>query len=178
MLADEVRHNGKTCQLRGEALVQAFLSRGGRTGFVGATDTHEGQPAARTAVWASALTREAIFEAMRQRRNYAVSNARILLDFKINGHWMGEEIEIEGAPRIAVSAMGTAPLKAVEVIRNGAVVHRVSPECAESRFEWSDAAFPGDSWYYLRVVQNDTDAHGNPSRAWSSPIWVKVRRRD
>ncbi|MEW6356496.1 MAG: hypothetical protein AB1696_09230 [Planctomycetota bacterium] len=28
-------------------------------------------------------------------------------------------------------------------------------------------------YYYVRVTQQDTDEHGNPSHAWSSPIWVK-----
>ena len=178
MLADSVRYKGKTYLLQGEQKVQTFLSRGGRTGFVGGTDTHDGKPAARTAVLATALTRGAIFEALRHRRNYAVSHARIGLDFKINGHWMGEEIALAGLPRIAVSVQGTERLATVEVIRNGAIIHRVSPENEACRFEWSDAAFPGDGWYYLRVTQADADEDGNPSRAWSSPIWVRTKRKD
>ncbi len=176
MLADAVRYQGKTYPLRGESLVREYLNRGGRTGFVGGTDTHEGQPAARTAVLAAALTREALFEALRQRRNYAVSRAKIGMDFKINGHWMGEEIAVEGVPRITASVQGTERLAEVEVIRSGAVIHRISPEGKEVRFEWSDATFSGDSWYYLRVTQADADENGNPSRAWSSPIWVSARR--
>ncbi len=178
MLADTVRYQGKTHQLQCEKLVRAFLNRGGRTGFVGGTDTHEGRPAARTAVLATALTRESVFEALRHRRNYAVSRARIVLDFKINGHWMGEEIAVEGPPRIGVSVQGTERLAEVEVIRNGEVIHRVSPEGKDLRLEWIDTAFSGDSWYYLRVTQADADENGNPSRAWSSPIWVKAKGRD
>lgn len=176
MLADTMRYQGKTYQLRGEEVVRTFLNRGGRTGFVGGTDTHEGQPAARTAVLATALTREAVFEALRHRHNYAVSHARIGLDFKINGHWMGEEIAVEGLPRITVSVQGTERLAEVEVIRNGAMSHRVSPEGKDMRFEWIDTTFPGEAWYYLRVTQADADENGNPSRAWSSPIWVRTKR--
>ena len=96
-----VRHDavqGQDAQLAVGERLREFLNQGGKTGFVGSTDTHEGKPAAKTAVLARELTRPAIFDALRHRRNYAVFNARIVLDFKINGHVMGEEIEIEGNP--------------------------------------------------------------------------------
>lgn len=175
MLADTMCYQGKTHQVRGEEVVREFLNRGGRTGFVSGTDTHEGKPEARTAVLATALTRDAIFEALRHRHNYAVSHARIGLDFKINGHCMGDDIVIEGMPRITVAVQGTELLAEVVVIRNGTVLHRITPEQKEVSFEWIDTTFPGSAWYYLRVTQNDTDKDGNPSRAWSSPIWVRTK---
>ena len=175
ILADTQRYQGRTYQIMGEKVVQDFLNRGGQTGFVGGSDTHDGRPAARTAVQATALTREAIFDALRNRHNYAVSQARIALDFTINGHGMGENMTIKGAPLIMASVQGTERLAAVEVIRNGIVLHRVSPEQKkEIRFEWSDTTFSGDAWYYLRVTQADADMNGNPSLAWSSPIWVRT----
>ena len=45
----------------------------------------------------------------------------------------------------------------------------------EVDFAYVDRTFKGDSYYYLRVTQIDKDKLGNPSRAWSSPIWVKRR---
>jgi len=165
--------NGKTYQIGWEQVVRDFLNRGGKTGFVKGTDTHEGKPAARTAVFAKELTREAIFDALRRRRNYAVSNTRIVLDFKINGHYMGEEIEIEGKPRIAVSVEGTDTIKELAIIRDGSILHSVSPESNLAKFQYVDNAFEGDSYYYLRVTQVENDKLGNPTRAWSSPIWVK-----
>ena len=175
MLPDTMRYQGTNHPVRGEASGRAFLNRGGRTGFVGGSDTHEGHPSARTAVLATALTREAIFEALRHRRNYAVSHARIELDFTINGHWMGEEITVSNSPLLAVSVHGTARLAEVEIIRNGLVSHRVSPTGDDVRFTWPDDAFPGAAYYYVRVTQADADEQGNPSRAWSSPIWVRGR---
>src|SRR6185503_3401961 len=41
--------------------VRKFLDRGGRTGFVGGSDSHDGKPYARTAVFATNLTRAGIF---------------------------------------------------------------------------------------------------------------------
>ena len=163
----------KTYRLGWEQVVRDFLNRGGKTGFVKGTDTHEGKPVARTAVFARELTREAIFDALRHRRNYAVSNTRIILDFKIDGHYMGEEIETDGKPRIAVSVQGTDTIKELAIIRNGSVLHSVSPESNAAKLEYVDGAFEGDSYYYLRVTQVDKDELGNPTRAWSSPIWVK-----
>jgi hypothetical protein len=174
--ADTVRYEGKVYDIGMEQTVRGFLDRGGRTGFVGGTDTHEGKPAARTAVLAKALTRDAIFEALGHRRSYAVSNARVLVDFRIGGHQMGEEIAIEGRPRLTVDVRGTDTIEQVEVIRDGRVLVSRRPEARSVRLTHVDDTFPGKSYYYVRVTQTDTDRYGNPSRAWSSPIWVKARR--
>jgi hypothetical protein len=173
MGADTIQYDGKTYRMGWETTVQDFLNSGGKTGFVKGTDTHEGRSAARTAVLARELTREAIFEALRNRRNYAVSNARIVLEFKINEHDMGEEIEIEDKPHIAVNVKGTNKISEVVIVRDGAIVHSINPGEDVASFEYTDDSFEGNSYYYVRVTQVDTDEHGNRSSAWSSPIWVK-----
>jgi hypothetical protein len=170
---DTMQYKGKTHSLNMERTLRGFLNKGGKTGFVGSTDTHEGKPAAKTAVLAKELTRPAIFDALRHRRNYAVFNARIVLDFKINGHFMGEEIEISGNPRIVANVKGTDKIEEVVIVRDGSVIHTLNPRIQEIRFEYEDKSFSGSSYYYLRVVQADKDEHGNRSYAWSSPIWVK-----
>lgn len=171
---DVLHYRGKKYDLQTETVIRALLNRGVRTGFVAGTDTHEGKPAARTAILARELTRASLFDSLRHRRNYAITHARIVLDFQINGHEMGEEIEIQGSPRIIVQITGTAPIKEAIIVRDGAVVHTVNPEGDKARFEFVDESFRGPSYYYLRVTQTDLDEQGNPSRAWSSPIWVKA----
>ena len=52
MWPDTMRYQGKTHDMNMERTVRAFLNKGGRTGFVGSTDTHESKPAAKTAVLA------------------------------------------------------------------------------------------------------------------------------
>jgi len=175
MLADTIHYKGQTYPVRGEETVRAFLNRGRKTGFVAGSDTHEGKPSARTAVLATALTRAALFDALRHRRNYALSHARIELDFKINGHWMGETISVTTPPCVVVSVQGTTNLAEVVVIRSGVVCHQVTDGGREVQFAWEDTAFSGAHYYYVRVTQADEDEHGNPSRAWSSPIWVQRR---
>jgi hypothetical protein len=173
MWPDTMLYKGKTYTGDSEKILRDFLNKGGKTGFVGSTDTHEGKPAAKTAVLAKELTRPAVFEALRRRRSYAVFNARIVLDFKIDGHFMGEEIEIPGKPRIVADVKGTDTIVEVVIVRDGAVIHALNPKAQRVRLEYVDSAFAGNSCYYLRVIQADKDEHGNPSYAWSSPIWVK-----
>lgn len=172
--ADVVFYEGAAYAIEVESQVREFLATGRKTGFVKGTDTHEGRPAARTALIASALTREALFEALRSRRCYAVSNARIVLDFKINGRWMGEEIETTGAPRILVDVQGTDRIEELVIVRDGEILLEVHPNQCRIRLQHVDETFSGESYYYVRVTQTDRDEHGNPSRAWSSPIWVRT----
>ena len=172
---DVLYYEGRTYQLDWERLIREFLNRGGKTGFVLGTDTHDGKPEPRTAVLAKELARDAIFDALRHRRNYAVTNARIVLSFRINGHEMGEEIESAGAPRIDVEIQGTDAISEVAIVRDGGVFHMLKPGTERVKFAHVDTTFRGSSYYYLRVTQVDKDEHGNLSRAWSSPMWVKSR---
>ena len=173
MLPDIMYYEGKTHHLNSEQVIRDFLNKGGKTGFVSGSDTHEGKPIARTAVLARELTREGIFDALRHRRNYAVSNAKIVLDFRINGCPMGEEIEIEGKPRIDVDIRGSDKIAEAAIIRDGKVLHTFKSPTKRLHFDYMDQAFKKKSYYYLRVTQADKDEHGNPSYAWSSPIWVR-----
>lgn len=172
---DTMQYKGKTYSVNMERTLREFLNKGGKTGFVGSTDTHEGKPAAKTAVLATELTRRAVFDALRHRRNYAVFSARIVLDFKIDGHFMGEEIKIEGKPRIVAEVKGTDKIEEVVIVRDGAVIHTLNPGIREARLDFVDDSFSGNSYYYLRVIQADKDEYGNRSHAWSSPIWVKKK---
>jgi len=175
MYGATIHYQGKTYQTNMEQAVRDFLDRGGKTGFVRGTDTHEGKPAARTAVLAKVLRRDDIFDALRHRRNYAVSNARIVLSFQINGHDMGEEIATAENPKIDVEIQGTDAVEEVMIVRDGAALHSLSPGTRQVEFTHVDESFQEHSYYYLRVTQVDTDEHGNASRAWSSPIWVKKK---
>lgn len=173
---DVRRWQGKVYALETERTLRAFLDRGGRTGFVGGSDTHEGKPEAHTAVLVDKLTRSALFDALRHRHNYAVSRDRIGLDFRINGRLMGEEITVRDAPRILVAVQGTDLIREVMIVRDGVELYSVKPASQIVRFEYVDRSFAGASYYYVRVEQADADDQGNPSYAWSSPIWVKTKR--
>ena len=179
-----------------KGFVQEGLGRGYRFGLCAGGDSHDGcpgmtcyqrplgeaerrrwdgwlYPGGLHAVWAKGLTREAIFEALRARRCYGTTGARIYVKFKVNGAWMGEEIKVKpGEPRVLEAEIhGTAPLKAVVVVKNNADTAPLPVEGERCVARWVDDSPPqGGDFYYLRVVQRDGEM------AWTSPVWVEVGR--
>lgn len=164
------------------------LRRGHRLGFIASSDGHDGHPGGAeawtglalrpkpygsglVAVYAEELTREAVFEALRRRRVYAVTGARIQLGFWVAGHFMGEETHMKAGvrPEIRISVEGIFPLELIEVVRDGHVIGRWG--WGEKRAEIlhvDETPPPGLHFYYLRVRQGDGEM------AWSSPVWVVV----
>jgi hypothetical protein len=111
--------------------LQWLWQQGVRVGVVASTDDHLGYPGAYgeglVAAYAETLTRESIMEALRARRTYGVSADRIELDFRINGHWMGEAIPATSARKIHVKVKGKDVIDRVEVLRNNQVIYRNHP---------------------------------------------------
>src|SRR5204862_48122 len=66
-----------------------------------------------TAVQAKARTREAILEAIRERRCYATSGVPIYLDLRAGEHPMGSEIEVSGLTELTAVARCAAPISAL-----------------------------------------------------------------
>jgi hypothetical protein len=80
-------------------------------GFLAYIDSPEDRPSGLglVAIQAANLTRESVFASLYNRRVYATTGARILLDFVINGHPMGSELVCLG-PRSTSSALLRLPL--------------------------------------------------------------------
>ncbi len=80
----------------GRSTVWTGLRRGHKFGFIASTDHHAGYPGSygdgRAAVWSEAATKEGIWNAIIQRRTYAVTGDKIRCQFFINGAPMGSEI--------------------------------------------------------------------------------------
>ncbi|MEG0834664.1 MAG: DUF3604 domain-containing protein [Oscillospiraceae bacterium] len=72
------------------------LRRNNKFSFLGSTDHHAGFPGSYqdglTAVLAKEKTREAIWQALLTGKTYAVTGDRILCDFTINNHGLGETV--------------------------------------------------------------------------------------
>lgn len=71
-----------------------------------------------TAIYAKELTREGIWEAFQARRCYASTNGRTILDFKVNGHMMGEEIDSTTSNTLSLHVDCAAPVDRVELYRD------------------------------------------------------------
>ena len=83
---------------------------------------------------------------------------------------MGDSIRINEIPQVRVSVRGTGPIHNIQIIKDNAYVYTVRPGVREAAFTFRDAdARPGESYYYVRVQQEDGQM------AWASPIWVDYR---
>ena len=114
-----------------EWFLRDALRRGYKVGFVGGSDGYTGRPGAEypghqerryakggfTGLYAEGLTLESLLEAMKARRCYATTGARILARTSVDGHLMGEEYSIGSPPQASVFVAGTAPLESVELFR-------------------------------------------------------------
>ena len=111
--------------------LQHFLANGYRLGVIASTDDHLGYPGAYreglTAVLATELTREKIFDALRNRRTYAVTGDRIGMDFRLNGRLMGREMPYTRERELTVTVTGWDQVNRVEILKNNRVLHRSFP---------------------------------------------------
>jgi len=99
------------------------LARGFRFGFVGSTDSHSSYPAAycggRAGVYATTLTREAIWEALLARRTIAAKGDSIAAWFEADGAPLGSEIQVsDGKVHLKCKVCGEDAIEKVELIRN------------------------------------------------------------
>lgn len=151
-----------------KSFVWNALERKIKLGFIASSD-HRSTHRSFAAVYAKGIDRESIFEGLRARRTFAATD-KILLDFSIGKHIMGEEIEPAGTPELAVAVEGTGPIAQIDLIKNSKIVYSVSPGTPGAHFTFRDDAYRGeDSYYYVRVIQADKNM------AWASPIWVRKK---
>lgn len=112
--------------------VEYQLKRGLRFGFVASTDDHFGYPGAYgegvAATWATDLSREAIFDAIRNRRTYAITGDRIRLEYTLNDAPMGSELPWQPVRLAEVAVEGGDAVHMIELIKNGKVIRRHFPE--------------------------------------------------
>ena len=170
---------------RSEDWVTKYLAKGHRVGIMASGDDHYGNPGlgylrpsyewagqeigmAAVAVYAEEHTRESIFQALYDRRCYATSGDRIVLDLQCDGHPMGSEYRTASAPTLSILAVGTAPISQVEITKNSRVIFSSRPNATNVSLKWRDDDFQpkGPCYYYVRVIQDDQE------EAISSPIWV------
>jgi hypothetical protein len=123
----------------GKSCAQYGWARGNVFGVVGSTDHHNAFPGSygsgRLGVWASSLTRDGIWEAIANRRTYALTGDRIQLQFSLNGKPMGSICPPDESRHISVAVEGGDALDYVELLHNNRVIHRecFMPSTKESR---------------------------------------------
>jgi hypothetical protein len=109
-----------------------------------------------TAVEMPALTRAALWDALKSRRCYATTGERIVLSFRAGDARMGDEIRVARLPSFDVEVEGTAPIEAIDFYRDDsriACVDRFTENYVPSqrvRVAWSGASAPGN-WQRARM---------------------------
>lgn len=112
-----------------------YLQFGRQVGFIAASDDHLSHPGYTSgtmyglrqrgglaAVLSSELTTDSIFDALRGRRTYATSGARIILEASLNGAEMGTRQPYSDERVLEGRVMGTAPIESVSLLKNGEIV--------------------------------------------------------
>jgi len=191
---------------RFEWLYEDALSRGYRVGFVANSDGHKGRPGAShpgastfgaygglTCVLAESLTRDAIFDAIKRRRCYAVTAAqRIHVELTVGGLPIGGEGFARGPVALEGRVVGTGPVERVDVFRNLEIVATISPYTAASfegsrryRIAWAGSRVRGrdrlttwDGYLELSagaIVDAATFAMENPEKGIVERTGTRVR---
>ena len=167
-----------------------YLAHGHEVGFVAGSDDHLShpgyptpltstlaQPGGLAAVLATEKTSDAIFDALKQRRTYATTGQRILLDVELNEAPIGSRTQFAAERRLRGRVSGTAPIDTVTVIKNQQEIFSedfLTLDEGETRFVavsfWSQAD-PGirDNPRGWRIWEGTLNVRGAPLVAASAP---------
>jgi hypothetical protein len=111
-----------------QSTAQYGWSLGKRFGVIGSTDHHNAFPGSygygRLGVWADNLSRDAIWDAIKQRRTYALTGDRIELAFAINDVPMGGVAGPDSERQIEVDVCAGGSIDYIDVLHNNRVIHR------------------------------------------------------
>lgn len=119
-----------------KSMLQYGLAQGHVVGVIGSTDHHSAHPGSyghgRVGVWAKGLSRDDIWNAICDRRTYALTGDKIRLGFSINGELMGRVLPPSPSRDIYVSIEGGDTIDYIELLRNNSVIHRWRPSLCQS----------------------------------------------
>ncbi|WP_455714920.1 CehA/McbA family metallohydrolase, partial [Anaerosporobacter sp.] len=122
----------------------------------------------RTVVLADSLTRDNIYDALRNMRTYATEDNDLEIQYTLNGEIMGtilDQTPDDANIKVSLKDPTDSSIGKVEVIVNGGLsvaTENVSTNEAEIEFN-----LPADySYYYIRVTQPDKNT------AVTAPVWV------
>jgi hypothetical protein len=175
--------NNSTSQRRGTSAQKAWED-GLQLSSLASSDDHRAHPGMPhqgvIAVSAASLTRADIFDAMRDRRTYATTGVRILLDFTVGGVAMGAQGAAARPLQIRTDVVGTDIVELVEVLRwvdgtagfHVIAQHRGTTESVS--WHVTDDPGPTAAIYYVRLRQRGL-VRGVTAMAWSSPVWITAQ---
>lgn len=153
---------------RPNGFVWRALEKGYRLGFQSSSD-HVSTHISYCNAWVEDRSRQAIFDALKQRHVYGATD-NIIADVRCGAHLMGDEFRLSSAPALKIKLIGTANFKSIDIVKNNAYVYTSAPGKQEVEFTWTDMEpKPGKSYYYVRGQQEDGEM------VWVSPMWIQYQ---
>jgi hypothetical protein len=130
--------------------IAAALGRGLRFGFTASTDSHRGFPGAWgegvMAALVDKVDRASVWDAIQNRRTYALTGDRIELGFEVDGAVMGSVLSNRSAAEVSFDVSARDEIALIEIIKNNEVISSFVPpqpvdginwnETVQLRFEW------------------------------------------
>lgn len=124
----------------------------------------------RTVVYAQSLTEEGIYGALENYRVYATQDSDLLIDYALDGHFMGSRLKYWDVAETVEIALelddpSDAAIGLVEVITDGGIT--IADDTLDEPSAMISFSVPGSySHYYIRITQPDGDV------AVTAPVWI------
>lgn len=195
---------GKHARKRGailekkESFVADALKRGYKLGFTAGGDDHFGMypsgsidpdngiyPPGIMAIWTSELSKQSLWEALNNRKCYGTTGPRVIVEFYLNSHFMGDIVNLNIEPElyegriIAMNILSPIKIERVELVRNNIVIKKIEDISSKNveithmdTDNFEDIALKHSTqeemfvFYYARIFLSEKNM------AWSSPIWL------
>ena len=143
-----------------------------KIGFIASGD-HNSMGIGVAALWVKELSREGIIEALKNKRSFATTGDKIIVDFRINDKISGSTIKMDAKPNLDIQIKSQHELEKVEILRNSKVIKTYNSFKKLTQF---NEIFTDDNYdlekevlyYYVRATQKNNEI------AWSSPIWIET----
>lgn len=123
---------------------------------------------ARTVVLAQELTRESIYQSIRELRVYATEDKNLEINYYVNGNPMGTIMEQPEKLQFSIQVKDedvNDQVGKISIIANGGTV--VTTKTFDSNTAtWNFELDPSYSYYYVRIEQPDKDI------AVTAPVWI------
>lgn len=157
------------------------LKRGCKIGFIGAGDGHScrtgntkllthGYENGLAAIYTNSLTREGVFNAIKNRKCYAVTNSRIIGFMDVNGN--KEDFFTDNKDAfVNFSFYGTDVIEYVDIMVNCQRYARISVNNDKIVSEYAITLIHGQNNVYVKARQRD----GN--YIWLSPLFIELKNK-
>ncbi|MBR7181743.1 MAG: CehA/McbA family metallohydrolase [Clostridia bacterium] len=156
------------------AIYARALAKGWRVAPVFNDDTHSREfiteKTGMSVLLAHALTRENLLTAVRRRRAYSTIDGTLRLSYRVNGAWLGSELEAPNKLTVTVDASTENPrgLGHLALLTENLITVAEVNAGVLREFSWQIELDPDFDYYYLEVTNGE-------DYAVTAPVFIKGR---